>query len=79
MLLQVQLILVGFQFSLASELYSHIPILGGHGYLDHPFLKTIHQKKIARRSDDELTDRVCLSRWASWGSSDARRFRRSIV
>ncbi len=22
---------------------------------------------------------VCLSRWASWGSSDARRFRRFIV
>jgi hypothetical protein len=32
------------------------------GYLDHPFLKTIHMKKTIRRSENELVERVCLSR-----------------
>ena len=31
--------------------------------------KTRHNKKTIRRAEDELADRVCLSRWASWGSS----------
>jgi hypothetical protein len=45
------------------------------GYGDHPFLKTIQMKKTTRRSENELVDRVCLSRWSSCRSSDARRFR----
>jgi hypothetical protein len=36
--------------------------------------KTIENKKPTRRAEDELVEHVCLSRWASWGSSDARRF-----
>jgi hypothetical protein len=45
------------------------------GYLDHPFLKNADYKKATRCSENKLADRVCLSRWASCGSSDARRFR----
>jgi hypothetical protein len=45
------------------------------GYVDHPFLKTIQMKKTTMRSENELLDRVCLSRWSSCRSSDARRFR----
>jgi hypothetical protein len=32
-------------------------------------------EKAVKLSEDELADRVCLSRWASCRSSDARRFR----
>jgi hypothetical protein len=45
------------------------------GYLDHPFLKTIHMQKTTRGSENELVYGVCLSRRASCSSSDARWFR----
>jgi hypothetical protein len=35
-------------------------------------------RKQTRRSEDKLAFSVYLSRWASWRSSDARRFRSSI-
>jgi hypothetical protein len=35
------------------------------GYVDHPFLKTRQMKETTRRSENELVDRVCLSRWPS--------------
>jgi len=45
------------------------------GYYKYPFLnKWRTGGKQGYLKEKKVADRVCLSRWASWGASDARRF-----
>ena len=45
------------------------------GYLGHPFLENGSEQENSHATEDELASCVCLSRWTSCRSSDARRFR----